>query len=255
MFGIDTWQPTGRPLIDRLTARVDLAISISRITLDRYLEWAPPPRQGTALLPNAIHLDDYGTGPKAPDLVAKYGLAGRTVLMTFGRIAASEQAKGFDQMIEILPRLRQRDPSLLYLVAGKGDDVARLKAKAASLGIADHVVFTGLIPEDRKADHYRLADIFALPSKGEGFGFVILEALACGVPAIASRTDGGYEALRNGMLGLAVDPANPDEIEAAVFAALDAPREIPAGLDYFAFPNFVKRLRRILFGANIGVTD
>jgi phosphatidylinositol alpha-1,6-mannosyltransferase len=254
LFGIDVWQPTGRTMIDRLTGRVDLIISISRVTLERYLAWASPPRRGPALLPNAIHLEDYGEGPKAPDLVALYGLEGRKVLMTFGRIAATEQAKGFDEIIEILPRLRMRDTSIVYMVAGTGDDVTRLKAKAAALGVADHVIFTGMVPEERKAEHYRLADVYAMPSRGEGFGFVIIEALACGIPAIASRTDGGLEAIRDGLLGIAVDPAKPDEIEAAIFAALAMPKVVPRGLDYFAFSNFVARLRDMLFAPKPGPT-
>ena len=246
IFGIEVWQPTKRFLADRLVGQIDLVVSISRVTLERYLSWASGPRGGTALLPNAIHLEHYAAGPKAPDLVAEYGLAGRKVLMTFGRMASSERAKGFDEMIEVLPRLRERDPRILYLAAGKGDDLNRLKEKAAALGVADHVVFTGMVPENRKADHFRLADVYVMPSRGEGFGFVIIEALACGVPAIASTFDGGFEAIREGMLGIAVDPADPGQIERAIFSALKTPKGIPEGLDYFSFPNFINRLRAIL---------
>ncbi|MEN2785425.1 glycosyltransferase family 4 protein [Sphingomonas qilianensis] len=248
IFGVEAWRPTGRSLVDYATRRIDTLISISRITLQRYLAWAPAPRLASHLLPNAVRLEDYGAGPKAPDLVTRYGLQDRKVLMTFGRMAGEERAKGFDEMIELLPRLRQRDPAIVYIAAGKGDDMNRLKAKAAALGVADHVIFTGMVPEERKADYFRLADVYAMPSRGEGFGFVIIEALACGIPAIASRYDGGFEAIRDGALGIAVDPSNADELEQALFAAMAAPRQVPDGLAYFGFPNFVIRLRRMLFG-------
>ncbi|MES2056733.1 MAG: glycosyltransferase family 4 protein [Pseudomonadota bacterium] len=248
IFGIEVWQPTGRVLADRSVSRIDTIISISRVTLERYRTWAAAPRLGTEILPNAIHLEDYGMGPKAADLVAHYGLADRKVLMTFGRMAGEERAKGFDEMIEILPRLRARDPSLIYIAAGKGDDMDRLRAKAAEHGVADHVVFTGMVPEDRKADYFRLADVYTMPSRGEGFGFVFLEAMACGVPAIASRNDGGFEAIRDGEIGIAIDPTNPDELENAIFEALTRPKAIPEGLAYFGFPNFQRRLDEMLFG-------
>ena len=248
IFGIDAWVPTSRKWVNSLTGTVDQVVSISQVTLDRYLEWAGAPRLGSALLPNAIHLEDYAVGPKAPDLVEKFGLAGRVVLMTFGRMAGRERAKGFDRMIETMPRLLERDPRFTYLIAGTGDDMPRLKRKAADFGVAERVVFTDLVPEDRKADYFRLADVYVMPSRGEGFGFVFLEAMACGIPAVASRSDGGFEAIREGQLGIAVDPLDSEAIMEGVFEALQRPRAIPAGLSYFAFPNFRERARQILFG-------
>jgi glycosyltransferase involved in cell wall biosynthesis len=95
---------------------------------------------------------------------------------------------------------------------------------------------------------YALADAYVMPSRGEGFGFVLLEAMASGVPVIASKADGGREAVRDGALGLLVDPASPAEIRAALVEILDRPpeRRIPAGLDYFAYDRFVKRTHAIV---------
>ena len=73
------------------------------------------------------------------------------------------------------------------------------------LDLNSRVVFTGFIPESEKADHYRLADAYAMPSWGEGFGFVFLEAMACGVPVVASAIDGGKEAVLDGKLGFVVN--------------------------------------------------
>jgi glycosyltransferase involved in cell wall biosynthesis len=162
--------------------------------------------------------------------------------MTFGRLAANERYKGFDRLIDAVPALRARDPAIAYLIAGDGDDRARLEAKARDLGVAEHVVFAGMVDEAEKADHYRLADVYAMPSSGEGFGFVLLEAMACGIPAIGSTADGTREAMREGLLGPVIDPDDQSVLVDAVLASLSRPRAIPEGLDYFAFPAFVQRL-------------
>ncbi|MBU4448615.1 MAG: glycosyltransferase [Proteobacteria bacterium] len=167
--------------------------------------------------------------------------------MTLGRLAPEEQYKGFDEIMELLPVLSKQIPHIAYLIVGDGKDRARLEAKAQALGVRDRVVFTGFIPEAEKADHYRLADAFVMPGRGEGFGFVFLEALACGIPVVGSKLDGSREALRGGALGILVDPGRPDEIQAGVLKALQQPPGvIPAGLDYFSFENFEKRCHRIL---------
>jgi glycosyltransferase involved in cell wall biosynthesis len=162
--------------------------------------------------------------------------------MTFGRMAADERYKGFDEIIELLPRLRKTRPDLVYLAAGDGNDRPRLEAKAREVGVGDMVVFTGAVPEAEKADLYRLADAYVMPSSGEGFGFVVLEALACGIPVVASTADGTREAVCGGELGLLADPRVPDALEGAILEALQRPKAIPPGLEYFSVPNFRRRL-------------
>src|SRR5262249_30001515 len=174
---------------------------------------------------------------------------GKTVLMTLGRMAREEQAKGFDEVIELLPRLAKEIPNVVYVAAGDGSDRARLEAKVAQLGIEERVVFTGWVDESRKPDRYRLADVYVMPSRGEGFGFVVLEALASGTPVVASTIDGTREAVRNGMLGNVVDPRDPESIRCGILDALKKPRGIPAGLDYFSYDRFAERLNSALQSA------
>ena len=137
-------------------------------------------------------------------------------------------------------------PNLVYLIAGDGTDRARLQNKALSLGLQQKVIFTGQILESEKADHFRLADIYVMPSRGEGFGFVLLEAMACGVPVIASNADGGREAVRGGELGELVDPDNLDELCNAVLRGLKKPKGlVPPGLDYFSYTRFEERTQAL----------
>ena len=116
--------------------------------------------------------------------------------------------------------------------AGQGNKVmqgARLADKARQLGVADQVVFAGFIDDAEKADHFRVADAFVMPGRGEGFGFVFLEALASGIPVVGSVLDGSREALRNGELGALVDPNDARSIEQGIDAALATSRGVPQG--------------------------
>lgn len=241
VYGIDAWQ---RPsAATHLWLRgVDAIWSISAITRDRMIAWSGIDESKFVLLPNAIHLDRYGMAEKRRDLIARYRLDGRKLIMTLARLARTEAYKGVDEVLEILPSLIEREPTLSYLVAGEGDDRPRLEAKAKAAGLQDRTIFTGFVDESEKADYLRLADAFVMPGRGEGFGFVFLEALACGVPAVGSLVDGSREALLDGELGELVDPANPLSIRAGIEQALARPKAIPEGLSYFSWPHFRLRL-------------
>jgi len=145
-----------------------------------------------------------------------------------------------------LPVLPPEYADVCYLVVGDGSDQARLRRKAADLGLGARVVFAGRIREEEKADHYRLADAFVLPSRGEGFGFVLLEAMACGIPVVASSLDGGKEAVRGGQLGVLVDPRDRESVARGIREALARPHIVPPGLEHFSFDRFRERVDRFV---------
>ncbi len=247
IYGIDAWKPNKSRLVNFLVNNIYTFISISEITKRKFLNWTDLHRNKGLILPNAINISKYSPGPKIVSLQDRYGLAGKTVLMTLGRLSSDERYKGIDEIIELLPELARDIPNLGYLVVGDGTDLSRLQEKARSLGVVEYVVFTGIIPESEKVDHYRLADVFVMPSRSEGFGFVFLEAIACGIPVVASKVDGSREAVRDGKLGILVDPDKPEEIKAGILEALKRHRGIvPKGLDYFSYSNFKKRCHRII---------
>lgn len=241
VHGIDAWEAPGSPT--RLAmASADAVWSVSALTQGRMNHWAGLPESKYTIIPNTVHLDRYGVAPRRADLVARYGLQGRKVLMSLARLSAHERYKGIDEVLQAMPELIGREPAVTYLVMGDGDDRARLEAKAAQLGVGDRVVFTGFVNEEEKADHLRLADVFVLPGRGEGFGVVYLEALACGVPVVGSLLDGSREALRDGELGELADPTDPGSVRDCIVRALARPRGIPAGLAFYDWPRFVARV-------------
>lgn len=243
VHGIEAWKPTRHRLTNWLVHRAGAIISVSEITRSRLVAWSKY-KGPTHVVPNAIHAEQFGIRPKRADLVARYGLQGKRVLLTVGRLASQERYKGFDETIDILGQLPE---DVVYLIAGDGDDAARLQRMAASRGFGGRVIFTGLFREEEKADLYALADVYVMPSRGEGFGYVLLEALASGVPVIGSKHDGGKEALRDGSLGMLVDPGNPAEIATAIRETLARPlRVIPQGLDHFTYEKFKERVSVVL---------
>ncbi len=247
IYGIDAWRPSRSWLSKILLTQVDRIVSISDVTRGRFQTWSRIADDRFVILPNAIHLAWYGPGPKNAHLIARHRLQSKAVLMTLGRLVSSERYKGFDEVLEVLPALVADRPNLVYMIVGDGSDRARLQQKVQELGLVDHVRFTGRISETEKAVYYRLADAFVMPSRGEGFGFVLLEAMACGIPVVASVLDGSREAVRFGQLGILVDPTKRDDVERGIREALlKRERSVPPGLDDFEFANFRKRLATLV---------
>jgi len=247
IYGIDAWQPTRSQIVNTLAGRIDACISISDLTMKRFVKWSGLAPHKQFLLPNAIHTEFYGPGGKDTVLLDRYGLGGKTAILTLGRLVDKERYKGFDEVMELLPDLAREIPDIAYLIIGDGSDRGRLEKKAKQMGLADRVVFAGYIPESAKPAHYRLADAYVMPSRGEGFGFVFLEAMACGIPVVGSTLDGSREALRDGELGILVDPDNTEDVREGILAALRSRKgEVPEGLDYFSYPHFARRLNGIV---------
>jgi len=247
IHGIEAWKPTNRLTVDYLIRGISAFISVSQLTKQRFLEWTKLDESKGFLLPNSIEQAHFSPGPKSKALIDRYGLVGKTVLMTLGEMSSYERHKGFDGVLEVLPILSKEIPNVVYLMAGDGPDRQRLERKTRSLGVERRVVFAGFVPEAEKVDHYRLADAYVMPSRGEGFGIVCLEALACGVPVVASKVDGSREAVRAGKLGILVDPGDREDVKAGVLKALGIPKgTVPVGLSYFSYSNFKRRLHHIV---------
>jgi phosphatidylinositol alpha-1,6-mannosyltransferase len=246
LHGIEAWKPTDSPVCNALARRVDAAAAVSNTTLHRFQQWARFPDERAHILPNCVDLSRYGPGAKPADLVQHLGLDRRVTLLTVGRLSEFERYKGFDEVIEALAGLRTSHPDLTYLIAGDGPDRARLEQKVEALGMEGQVKFLGFIPEERKADYYRLADAYVMPSRGEGFGIVYLEALACGVPVLGSKIDGSRDALQDGELGTLVDPSKPAEVAEGILRTLRQPRGVPEKLAYYSSEMFARRVHTLV---------
>ena len=243
LHGIDAWDRPGR-LRSAACERADLVLSVSRYTRHRFLGWAKVDPDRVRVLPNIVDRK-FSPGQPAPSLVDRYVLEGRRVILTVARLSVQDRYKGVDRVLRLMPVLRSRFPDLAYLVVGDGDDQPRLAALAHDLGVSDAVRFAGRVPDEELVDHYRLADLFVMPSSKEGFGIVFLEAMACGVPAVGLDVDGSVDPLSLAPLGHAVPEA---ELLPTILRLLSdpPPRHPPARLRVFSVAAITTLTHRLL---------
>jgi asparagine synthase (glutamine-hydrolysing) len=250
VHGVDAWKPSRNPILNACVPHIDDFIAVSTVTRRRFLRWSGLRQDQGMILPNCVDLSVFTPGEKSETLLARYGLRNRTILITLGRLAEEERYKGFDEVLEVLPLLAIDVPDITYLIVGDGPDRIRLEKKAQRLDIADRVVFAGRISEKEKPDHYRLADAYVMPSSGEGFGIVYLEALACGIPVIGSKIDGSRDALRDGRLGILVNPTDSAELRGAILRTLAEKKSGVEGrrngVAYFSTDRFRQRVFDII---------
>jgi len=153
---------------------------------------------------------------------ARLGIpADARVLITVGGLC---ERKGFHRVIEHLPALRRAHPRLLYLVVGgaspEGDWRARLAAQARELQVSDCVRFLGAMPQEELRVPLSAADVFVLASSNEGWANVLLEAMACGLPVVATDVGGSAEVVCRPELGSVVPFGQPAALHGALHAAL-----------------------------------
>lgn len=134
--------------------------------------------------------------------------------MVVGTVANYRPVKDLPQFLEMAARL----PDATFLLVGAGPQLDELRALAAQLGIASRVTFTNGAGE--VADHLRLMSVFCLTSRSEGFSNAILEAMATGLPVIATDTGGNAEAVEDGVTGYLVHGREPDVFATRVLGLL-----------------------------------
>lgn len=210
--GVEAWTIQKNSL-RRSLQYADLILSVSNYTRDRLLEGQYLNPRNIKLLPNTLSYQRFKVTPKPKALLHHYQIQDQQpVILTVARLDSYERYKGYDQIIQALPQIKKYIPDIHYILVGKGNDRPRIEKLIQDLNLTDCVTLTGFVPDEELCDHYNLCDVFAMPSKGEGFGIVYLEALACGKPTLGGNQDGAIDALCQGELGALVDPDNIDEI-------------------------------------------
>jgi len=212
VYGVDAWD-VDSPYKQLALKTAEKIISISNYTSDRLLLEQGLHPSKVSLLPVTFDVGKLKIKPKPAYLLDRHTLKdGQPIILTVARLADDEQYKGYDQVIRAIPLMQKKLPDVHYVLVGKGRDQARVEALIESLSLRDCVTLAGFVSDDEICDYYNLCDVFAMPSKGEGFGIVYLEALACGKPTVGGNQDGAIDALCNGELGILVDPDNVEEI-------------------------------------------
>lgn len=241
--GTDIWKDR-RASARYLIERTDLVSVVSRETRRILLNWVDLPPERVRVLPDTVQ-DNFTSGPPSAGLRARLQLGAGPVLLTVGRLAASERYKGHEAVFAVLGDLRKKHPDLVHVVAGDGDDRRRLEAAAAAMAPAGTVRFLGYVPDAELPDLYRLADLYVMPSTEEGFGIVYLEAAACGLHVVGGKGGGTADAIPAGV-GVIVDPADRSALAAAILGELGKGRADPAAVEPYRRRHFAATARALL---------
>ncbi|HUK35415.1 MAG TPA: glycosyltransferase, partial [Vicinamibacterales bacterium] len=209
LCGIEAWTPLRR--LERLALASSEVAAISQNTVDRFKAANPMFRD---LEVHVCHPGLPATGTPA------LGLSSMALIVA--RMSAAERYKGHDLLLEMWPRVLKRHPNAILVVAGEGDDRSRLEGRARALGVAGAVRFVGAVSDNTLATLYEQCRFFVMPSRGEGFGLVFLEAMRAGKACIGG-TGAAAEIIEHGATGFVVDPANGQDLEMAVQLLYDDP--------------------------------
>jgi phosphatidyl-myo-inositol dimannoside synthase len=205
LHGIEVWQPPSRPQRWAMEC-ADRLLCVSRDTRAHALGQARLPPERAVVLNNTVG-NDFTPQDRAAAR-RQFGVRDEFVLLTVGRMDPRERYKGHDRVIRALPALTNQSVAPpLYFIAGEGGDRPRLADLAAALGVSAHVRFLGHVPEAQLPSLYNAADLYVMPSTGEGFGIAFLEAMACGTPAAGLAVGGATDALADGELGVCAQEA------------------------------------------------
>ncbi|MFC1719537.1 glycosyltransferase family 4 protein [Pseudomonadota bacterium] len=137
---------------------------------------------------------------------------GAHMMLIVGRLDAEQRHKGHDHLLEAMPHILNVVPDAQLVVAGGGDDRARLERKASDLGVLGSVIFTGWVDDANLNRLYSQCALFVMPSEGDGFGIVFLEAMMHSKPCVGLKTGSAAEVFENGKSGILVDREDQEEM-------------------------------------------
>lgn len=225
-------------------------------------EIAKVSNQPQKFLQIAPGIDTEHFAPKSArgDLIEKYRLDGRRVIVSVGRLV---HRKGQDELVKAMPKILEQFPDAILLFVGEGPIKQMLFNSAKQLGVLPKVVFAGRVSHHDLPDYICLGEIFAMPVRSrfsglevEGLGIVYLEASACGLPVIVGNSGGAVDAVLDKKTGLLVDGTKSDQIADAICELLANPERAKqmgaAGRDWviknWQLSSWSEKFNKVLIG-------
>ena len=214
--------PALAPLLRRALQRATQVFAVSE-SLRRVAVSLGIATERVRVVGNGVDLHKFNPLPRDEARRALHLAAEAPVLVTVGALV---ERKGFHRVIELLPELRRRFPGLTYLVVGgsspEGDMSVQLLGQVQALGLEDAVRFLGPLPPEQLRVPLSAADVFVLATRNEGWANVLLEAMACGVPVVATDVGGNAEVVCEPTLGSIVPFGDASRLQQAIEHALCA---------------------------------
>jgi phosphatidylinositol alpha-mannosyltransferase len=198
------------PLLRPVWRRLKVKLAVSQAAKDFYETRFG---RGIRIVPNGVDVDLFARGSPSPDLPA-----GRTTLWTH----RLDPQKAFGVALGAFATLALEFPDLWFVVIGEGKD--RAMVERLPVEVRPRVLMMGTVAHDRLPAYHAGADVFIAPALGqESFGLVLVEAMAAGVPVVASDIAGYREVVRDDVNGILVPPGNPAALTEAVGRVLREP--------------------------------
>jgi len=203
--GVEVWTPLPA-FRRRALLKADIVVVPSSDTAKKLVEIQGVSPEKIRKLPWPLNPAFLRAAESPEKLQRPEGFPEGNVVLTIGRWSASERYKGADDLISAIAQMRDGGNDAQLVVAGSGDDLPRLRGLAVQLRIESRVYFFEKMSRVDIAACYAHADVFALPSSGEGFGLVFLEAMAFGKPVVAATAGGPMDIVEDGANGFLVPP-------------------------------------------------
>jgi phosphatidylinositol alpha-1,6-mannosyltransferase len=212
-YGIEAWRPLNWAET-RALQRARVLLAISEYTRDELLKHNRLDAKKTSIFP--CSLDPTWT---VADPVS--GTASSPpVLLSVTRLEKGDDYKGIDSVIRSLPSVVSQFGPVDYRIVGDGDDAPRLKALAEQCGVARYVTFCGQVSPEELQEYFGSCSLFVMPSEGEGFGIVFLEAMAHARPVIGGAHGGTPSVITDGETGFLVNRRDVDGLAQAILRIL-----------------------------------
>jgi glycosyltransferase involved in cell wall biosynthesis len=173
---------------------------------------------------NGLALDKIASRNGAGELRARLGLDPSARLIT--SIGNIRRVKGIDILVEAAAKVARHFPSAIFLVVGRNSEPAHfqeIQERIVALGIEKNVRFLG--ESEDIFPFLKMSEVFFLPSRSEGFSNALIEAMACGLPCVATRVGGNSEAMEDGRSGYLVESENADASAERILMLLRNPAE------------------------------
>lgn len=218
--------PVLRDLMRKIINDVDYLGYLGEFTKNQIIKITD---QRDKLVQIAPGIDTQHFTPRNPraDLIEKYRLDGRRVIVSVGRLV---HRKGQDELVKAMPKILERYPEAILLLVGHGPIKQMLFNSAKQSGVLTKVVFTGRVSHQDLPDYICLGEVFAMPVRSrfsglevEGLGIVYLEASACGLPVIVGNSGGAVDAVLDKITGVVVSGTNTNQIADAICELLADP--------------------------------
>lgn len=191
-------------------AAANLIITTSKGVADDLVTAFGVRRDKIAVVPNPVDLDAVREAARESIEPSFERAWQRPVIVAAGRLA---EAKNYPLLIDAMAALRQRIDARLFIL-GTGDEEAAIRARIRERGLESSIILCGFQKNPWK--YIAKADVFALTSRYEGFGNVLIEAMACGVPVVATASAGTRDIVRHGVDGLLVEQHEPAAFAEAI---------------------------------------